>query len=258
MEDITIWLGAFITLCMFSFLYRDNPFFRFAEHLFVGVSAGYILITIYMHQVLKPNLLAKLFPATFAEGLAKEAKPELLLIIPAIMGILMLSRLIPRISWMSRYTLSFVVGVTSGLAIVTLTKEYLIPQIRKAIVPLVIPGDWFLSFSHCVLVLGTISCLFYFFFSSEHKSPFSGGLSKIGTVYLMICFGAVFAATIMSRISMVIGRFQFLLQDFGNSVRGNIPGFAGFLLVIGLCVAGLSALERKKHPENPIATDEHR
>ena len=37
---IGIWVGIGLTLCIYSFLYKDNPFFRFAEHLFVGVSVG--------------------------------------------------------------------------------------------------------------------------------------------------------------------------------------------------------------------------
>ena len=41
MEGFQIWLMAFFTLAIFSFLYRDNPIYRFAEHLFAGLSAGY-------------------------------------------------------------------------------------------------------------------------------------------------------------------------------------------------------------------------
>ena len=39
-----IWLGAFFTLSIFSFLYKDNPFYKLAEQIFVGLSAGYWLI----------------------------------------------------------------------------------------------------------------------------------------------------------------------------------------------------------------------
>ena len=35
------WLAIFLTLCILSFLYKDNPFYKIAEHLFVGVSIGY-------------------------------------------------------------------------------------------------------------------------------------------------------------------------------------------------------------------------
>jgi hypothetical protein len=54
-ETIGIWLGAFLTLCIFSFLYKDNPFYKLAEHLFVGISAGY-WATLEYHNVFRPNL----------------------------------------------------------------------------------------------------------------------------------------------------------------------------------------------------------
>ena len=45
MEFSTIlgaWVAAFLTIGIFSYLYKDNPFYKAAEHLFVGVSAGYL------------------------------------------------------------------------------------------------------------------------------------------------------------------------------------------------------------------------
>ena len=39
-EHLRIWFSALLTLMIFSFLYKDNPFYKFAEPLFVGVSAA--------------------------------------------------------------------------------------------------------------------------------------------------------------------------------------------------------------------------
>lgn len=221
MTTITVWMGAVITLCCLSFLYRDNPFYRFAEHLFVGVSAGYYF-GISIHQVLKPNLLAKLAPATFASGGGVAAVPDTALIIPGVLGIMMLFRLSRNHSWISRFTVSFVMGVSTGLGIVYSTENYLIPQMTKAMVPMFVASsgaglasiDWFASFSNIVLVVGSIACLFYFFFSTEHRGPVLGNISRIGIYYLMISFGAAFGVTVMGRISLLIGRFQFLLGDW--------------------------------------------
>ena len=49
MELVGIWIAALLTLCIYSFLYRDNPFYRFAEHLFVGMSVGYGIV-LSVHQ----------------------------------------------------------------------------------------------------------------------------------------------------------------------------------------------------------------
>lgn len=216
---LTTWVGALITLCCFTFLIKDNPFYRFAEHLFVGVSAGYYLSTISFHQVLKPNLLAKIWPTYFASGAAAESAPEYILIIPGLLGLLMLFRFSSNLSWVSRFTVAFVMGVSTGIAVVTSAEQYLIPQIKKAIVPLIVSGDYFGSFSNLVLVVGTVSCLFYFFFSTEHRGPVFGNVAKVGIWYLMISFGAAFGATVMGRISLLIGRFNFLLSDWLHLIK---------------------------------------
>ena len=211
---LSVWVGALITLCCFSFLYRDNPFYRFAEHLFVGVSAGYYFSLISFHQVLKPNLLAKIMPAQFASGAAANATPEYMLLIPGFMGLLMLFRFSANYSWVSRFTVAFVMGVSTGLAIVYSAQQYLIPQVAKAIRPIVVAGDFFQSFSNLVLVVGSVACLFYFFFSTDHRGPVYGNVARVGIWYLMVSFGAAFGATVMGRISLLIGRFQFLLSDW--------------------------------------------
>ena len=41
MDILGAWIAVFLTLAIFSFLYKDNAFYKIAEHLFVGVSAGY-------------------------------------------------------------------------------------------------------------------------------------------------------------------------------------------------------------------------
>ncbi|HMM58801.1 MAG TPA: hypothetical protein PKC25_01580 [Candidatus Rifleibacterium sp.] len=215
---LSVWVGAVITLCCFSFLYRDNPFYRFAEHLFVGVSAGYYFSLISFHQVLKPNLLAKIMPAQFATGAAATAAPEYMLLIPGFMGLLMLFRFSAAYSWVSRFTVAFVMGVSTGLGIVYSVQQYLMPQIAKAIRPIVVAGDFFQSFSNLVLVVGSVACLFYFFFSTEHRGPVYGNVARVGIWYLMLSFGAAFGATVMGRISLLIGRFHFLLHDWLNIV----------------------------------------
>ena len=213
METLTIFLAAATTLCIFSFLWRDNVLFRLVEHIFVGASAGWFLSVIAFHQTFKPNVLGKLLPETFGASTQPVQSPEYHLIIPVILGIMMLFRLSAKYSWISRFSISFIVGLTSGMALTLVAYQILIPQVQKAIIPLYVQGNNLETFSSIVLVMATVSCLFYFFFSVDHKGKFFGTLSKIGFVFLMISFGAIFGSTVMSRISLLIGRINFLLAD---------------------------------------------
>ncbi|HMB69554.1 MAG TPA: hypothetical protein VKU85_09580, partial [bacterium] len=113
--DLQIWIGALLTLMIFSFLYKDNPAYKFAEHLFVGVSAAYWMVQGFWQQIM-PNLLAKLFPRQF-EHIVEAARgqaPELDYIIPLVLGILLLLRLVPPIAWISRWAMAFIIGYTAG------------------------------------------------------------------------------------------------------------------------------------------------
>jgi len=193
-QTVGIWVAAFLTLCIFSFLYKDNPFYKFAEHLFVGVSAGYWAMYSW-YNVLLPNLGRPLF-----------IEHELILLIPFILGIMMLLRLFPKIGWISRWPLAFIVGMTSGYYLVTFLQTNALEQARATIVPLQ-------NINNIILVIGVITGLFYFFFSTEHRKAI-GVMARIGRMFLMIAFGASFGYTVMARISLVIGRFYFLLGDW--------------------------------------------
>ena len=61
-RTIGIWVAAFFTLFILSFLYKDNPLYKIAEHIFVGVSAGYIAVYTFWSTIW-PNLFGRLWPA---------------------------------------------------------------------------------------------------------------------------------------------------------------------------------------------------
>ncbi len=210
-ELIGIWLAALLTLCIFSFLYRDNPFYRFAEHLFVGVSVGYgIVLTV--HQGLIPfawNPLRDAFTQQQWIGLVK--------IIPICIGALFFARLFPAHGWLIRYPIAILIGVGSGLAIPNVMRADIFEQVLGTLTPFaqIHAGelDPFQIFGAILMLLGVISTLTYFFFSVEHRGVV-GGVSKIGIVFLMIGFGSAFGNTVMGRVSLLIQRVDFLLADW--------------------------------------------
>jgi hypothetical protein len=199
-ETIGIWLGAFLTLCIFSFLYKDNPFYKLAEHLFVGISAGY-WATLEYHNVFRPNLWD---PLT-GEG-------RLLLLVPFAFGILLFSRFTKKFSWLSRWPMALIIGIYAGITIVGYGSGDLILQIQANLLPLW-TDNWLTSFNNILLTVGVITGLIYFFFSKEHKGALGAG-AKIGIWFLMISFGASFGYTVMSRMSLLIGRIYFLLGNW--------------------------------------------
>ena len=74
------------------------------------------------------------------------------------------------------------------------------------------------SLNAIVFTIGLVTSLLFFFFSREHKGAL-GAASRIGIMFLMVGFGAGYGYTVMSRVSLLIGRFQFLLEDWLGIVR---------------------------------------
>lgn len=204
------WIAAGLTIAILSFLYRDNPFYKFAEHLFVGVSAGYWVIYIWAFDV-KPMLIDEFFRQAGVE--------KWILIIPALFGVMMIMRWFPGTAWISRWPISFTVGIAAGLALTAQVQGYIIPQIQATLFSLISIGrnaseTLGQSINNIVIFVGVVCALLFFYFSREHKGALKVG-SKIGIVFLMIGFGASFGYTVMARISLLIGRITFLLQVFG-------------------------------------------
>jgi hypothetical protein len=218
-DGFGMWFAAFLSLCILSFLYRDNPIYKFAESLFIGVSAGYVMVQGVWEQLIK-NLFAKLLPsaaATLVEGIPEDATPDLLYLVPLVLGILLLMRLSPKGGWIARWPLAFIVGWAAGTNLVRyLTSDFAI-QVDETFIPLLIAEDgaidWMKTFTNIVLVVGVLTALIYFFFSVEHKGAF-GAASKLGIWVLMITFGAAFGYTVMGRIALLVGRMEFLFIDW--------------------------------------------
>jgi hypothetical protein len=213
-HDFGIWVGALLTLFVFSFLYRDNPLYKFAEHLFVGVSAGYYMVLNFW-TVIVSNLwdpLATMVTKHQAPFDARLGDYRIWLLVPGVFGVLLFARLFGRIGWLSRWALAVIIGVYAGLKTTGFAQGDLVAQVQASLQPL-LTGHWGSSINNILFALGIVSSLLFFFYSREHKGVL-GVTSRLGIWFLMVSFGAGYGYTVMSRISLLIGRFQFLLNDW--------------------------------------------
>jgi hypothetical protein len=198
---IGTWLAGFLTLAIFSFLYKDNPFYKLAEHIYVGVSAGYWLIYVAFFDV---------YPMLIQAFQSQTGFEKWILLVPGALGIIMLSRWFPKSAWLSRWPIAFTVGVGAGLGITANLQGYVVPQIQATLLP--ITGWNIVSLNNVILTLGVVTTILYFYFSKPHKGVL-GWTARIGIVFIMVSFGASFGYTLMARISLLIGRLYFLLAD---------------------------------------------
>jgi len=226
MDILGIWLLVIMTLSILSYLYGDNPFYKAAEHIFVGVSAGYVFAITWWDQVW-PNLFGRLFPKYVDKGF--EFEPTY--IIPLILGIFMLLRLIPSLAWLARISIAYIVGMAAGLKFIVYLNSNVLLQIKNSSIDFSSSG--FEIFNEVVILIGVISGLVYFFFSKEHTGTI-GKISKIGIYFLMIKFGASFGFAVMGRISLLIGRFEDLINYSSSNYNYATPIiFISMVIILG-------------------------
>ncbi len=199
-DQIGLLVAGVLTLAIFSLLYKDNPFYRFAESLLVGVSAGY-----YVVQYVFAGVVRKFWVPVVGQG-------DLWLLPGGILGFLILFRLRRNVQWVSRYAIAFYVAAWSGYLIPSVLQERILTQVRGTLPGAF--GDTSIGaiLGSLLLLVGVVSILVYFFFSAEHRGVV-GKVSQVGITFLMVGFGASFGYTVMGRVSLLIGRFQFLFQD---------------------------------------------
>lgn len=237
------WVAAGLTLFIFTFLYKDNPLFKLAEHLYVGISVGYTIVKVYDTVIIR----------LLYEPMVKQGDWSLL--VPLGIGMLMLARYFPKITWLSRIAFAFIVGVGSGLAIPRIISSYILKQVEDTVRPLVsLAAEGGPTFTYnlldpasnlnaLVLLIGVVSVLFYFFFSIEHTGPVRMA-ARTGILFLMIAFGAAFGYTVMARMSLLIGRFTDLIE-FADPQYGRA---SLWLLLATVATLIIWSVRRSEHP----------
>ena len=243
-RTIGVWMAGIFSLCIFSFLYKDNPLYKLAESTVVGVSAAYWMVVAFW-GTLVPNLFANLHSSLVTGWVMPKAeeKSEMIYLIPLVLGIMLLWRLAPKGGWIARWPMAFIIGVFCGLRFVGFMRADFVSQIDASVTPLLVfaaDGNGGMEFMlgdtirSIVVFLGVLACLVYFFFSIEHKGAV-GGVARVGIWFLMITFGAGFGFTVMGRIALLAQRLEFIFIDWlwiidPNGARAEVETTAMSLL----------------------------
>lgn len=233
MLDVGLWniatiiVGGIATLAIYSFLIKENSFYRFFEHLFIGIAAGYGPIFI-IRDNLWPKILEPMLGLNIVEypdGTFNQSYQSwyLIYLIPLAFGMLYYFIYSQRHAWLAKIVIGFSLGASAALTFKGFFAE-VVPQITASFKPLVVfNGDQIeivSSINNAVFVFTLLLVLYYFFFSFRAKSQKRDVASYAGRWLMMICFGAFFGSTVMARMALLVERLQFLLVDWWGAVRG--------------------------------------
>lgn len=191
-----VWIAAICTLAVYSYLWKENPLYRLAEHTVVPLTVvnDFVVVPIYTSFIprLKEYVIGKgwwWFWLFFAVGLLFYAR-----YLPA------------RYSWLYRYPVSIYIGWYLGAYFCRNPRPYM-----KQIVDVMRPLN---NVNNVIFLIVFASSMMYFFFTLGHKSKVVDGISRFGRYAMMIAFGASFGTTIQGRISLFLGRLYFLLTQW--------------------------------------------
>ena len=239
LDLLSAGIGAALTIWLFSFAFKDNLLYKLAEHLFVGVSAGFSW-ALALDSIMKTGIVPLL-------------KGDATIIIPMLIGLIFFMKYFARFSWVARFGPAFVLGIGLGISVSTSPESFVLRQISASFLPLWIPTNPLMTVTNILMTLIVWGGLTYFVFTlvpglrgGKASSPAVRGykvMMTIGIYGMMIGFGASFAATIVTRVAFLIGRLGDLLAAPEASV-------ISFILVI-LAIGYAYRTERKTTPSKP-------
>jgi hypothetical protein len=223
--DPKVWIAAICTLGIYSFLYRENRFYRFIEHIMLGLGVGFAVMVTWT-DVLEPTWWRPMFTGFYNlfTGDIREAGPALY-ITASILGIFYYFQYSRKYFWLARITIGIMIGTGAGAAFKG-GFLLLMPQIQSSFLPVIVRKDggglfdrgsqilWWTSLSNLVFVATLVCVLTYFLFSFEHRWRGIRGSVKFGRLMLMVSFGAFFGNTVMTRLAVFLQRLEFLMFDW--------------------------------------------
>jgi hypothetical protein len=208
---VTGFIGFLLTLMILSYLIGDNPLFRVAVYIFVGVSAGYAAAVAWW-QVLFPRLVLPLLTGSFFE--------RLFALIALILGVLLLMKLTPRTSTLGNPSIAFLVGVSAAVAVGGAVMGTILPQTQASVNIYSLSGtgkNWLERFFFGTIILaGTVTTLVYFHFGAKatpdgpRRSKLVNVLGRIGQVFIAITLGVLFAGVFAASMTALIERLNFI------------------------------------------------
>jgi hypothetical protein len=246
-DVLGVWVAVFVTLMVLSFLYKENPFFRLTEYVFIGLSSGYgfaVALRLFLNQAIDPIVSGSLD-----------------FIIPIVLGSFFYAQFTKKYSLLYRLPLSLAIGYGLGVTIWSVMQAYFVRQIEATMVPL-FTGNLLTTVDNLVLVAATILSLSYFILSREQTGGW-GIVTRVGKYFILVTLGAVFGSTVLGRMQLIIQRIQFLAGDpafpwlalkMGTAQAGS---FAPLAILIFLVVFGFYLFRERKRNASGEAKSRH-
>lgn len=197
-ELIGLIVGFILTLFIYSYIWGDNPLYRLAVHILVGVSAAYAAVVVTRELLLPVFYELRNNP----NGLGLITG-----LVPFLLGLLLVLKRLPRLAWLGTPTMALLVGVGAAVALTGALTGTLLPQVTAVSDPNPYVG----------LAVALLTAVTLLSFTFQNKPNPDGSWKRpwwqqIGQGILMITFGALFASTLNTSFILLIERINFFVM----------------------------------------------
>ena len=200
-ETTGLIIGFILTLLIYSYILGDNPLYRLAVHMLVGVSAAYAAVVI-IRDVLGP--------VAVQVWLNRGDTESLLWLIPIFFSLLLVMKRLPT-PWIGNSAVALLVGVGAAVALTGAITGTLWPQVTATTT----------SWTGIGTAVLTICTLLAFQFTSHPRSDNTGQpptwfkyITRVGQAVLMITFGALFANVLSTALTLLTSRLDYYVSEF--------------------------------------------
>lgn len=204
-NDLGTTIALLLTLMVFSGFFKRNPLYRFAESLFIGVSAGYFAV-IWYFSIIKP-------------AFQSAVHGDLLILIPLLAGLLLF---IPSTSEAAYSKLrflpaAFIVIVTTAINIPVYFSAFIQEMIRTSVIPLIAfdeSGNFRADMTLNALlgIICVTSAMMFLIARHKNNNRFVNTTGEIGRFFVLVAIGSAFAYTLISRLILFMGKIEFIIN----------------------------------------------
>jgi hypothetical protein len=195
-----IWMAAILTIFIYTFVYKENPAFRWAEHTLIGLTAG-----VYTVNGLENIRKLVINPITSGDTQA------LLMLIPLAMGLLLFTRFSKTQYHYSRWMMAMLIASAIGAGMIAASQSQIMTSIVQTFPTTFTDINTF--FNEIVMLVAVITTIIFFTYTRPHTGV-TGKIALIGRYGLMLALGVNFGNAFSSRMGYIIGRLNFLLLEW--------------------------------------------
>ncbi|MGF1505148.1 MAG: hypothetical protein GYB64_06555 [Chloroflexi bacterium] len=206
-------VGFFFTIALLSYVIGDNPLYRVALHLFIGVSVGYVALIVWYQIVIQRVLLPLL---------SGNLTVMLIAVVPLILFAFLIFKLSATLSPLGNISVAYLVGVGIAVAVGGALTGTLFPQVMASWQPILPGGDVSPAgaASSLIFVLAVVLTLIYFQFWLRERTATGDPvrlrafeiLASAGQGVVVVTLGVVYGGLIISGLAVLSERLIAVAQ----------------------------------------------